>query len=48
LEGKADVDEGGYGLHGHVVLGMVEEVAHAGLEVGIPLEHIEIGVWEGL
>jgi hypothetical protein len=48
LEGELDVEEGGEGLDGAVVLGVVEEVADAGLEVGVPIEYVELAVEEGL
>jgi hypothetical protein len=48
LEGQLDVEEGGEGLDGAVVLGVVEEVADAGLEVGVPVEDVELAVEEGL
>lgn len=44
LEGELDVEEGGEGLDGAVVLGVVEEVADAGLEVGVPVEDVELAV----
>jgi hypothetical protein len=48
LEGELDVDEGGEGLHGAVVLGVLEEIADAGLEGGVPVEYVELAVEEGL
>ena len=44
LEGEVDVEEGGDGLDGAGVLGVVEEVALAGLVFGVPLEDVELGV----
>ena len=44
LEGEVDVEEGGDGLHGAGVLGVVEEVALAGLVFGIPVEDVELRV----
>jgi hypothetical protein len=35
-------------LDGAVVLGVFEEVAHAGLEVGVPVEEVELAVYKGL
>ena len=46
MEGQADVDEGAHGLRGGFVLGVVEEVALAGLEGGMPFEDVEGGVVE--
>lgn len=48
MEGKLDVDEGGEGLDGAVVLRVLDKVADAGLEVGVPVEDVELGVQEGL
>ena len=48
LEGELDVDEGGEGLDRAVVLRVLEEVADAGLEVGVPVEDVELAVQEGL
>jgi hypothetical protein len=41
LEGQCNVDEGGDDLDGLVMLGVVEEVTVAGLEVRIPFEYFE-------
>lgn len=48
LEGQLDVDEGGEGLDGAVVLRVLKKVADAGLEVGVPVEDVELTVEEGL
>lgn len=48
LEGQLDVDEGGERLHGPAVLRVLEEVAYAGLEVGVPVDDVELGVQKGL
>jgi len=39
-----DVEEGGYGLDRAGVLGVVEEVALAGLVFGMPFEYVKLGV----
>ena len=44
LEGEVDVEEGGHGLDGTRVLGVVEEVALAGLVFGVPFEDVELRV----
>ncbi len=47
LAGQLDVDEGGHGLHGAGVLGVVEEVAHARLVLDVPLEDVELASTKG-
>lgn len=42
LEGQEDVDTGGHSLNGNAVLGMVDKIAEAGLELGIPLEDVKL------
>lgn len=44
MEWELDVDECGYGLDGSGLLGMVDEVALAGLVFGEPVEDVELGV----
>lgn len=44
LEGEVDVEEGGDGLDRGGMLGVVEEVALAGLVFGVPVEDVELGV----
>ena len=44
LEGEVDVEECGDGLDGRRVLGVVQEVALAGLVLGVPVEDVELGV----
>lgn len=44
LEGKVDVDKGGNGEDVGRVLGVVDEVALAGLVFGIPFEDVELKV----
>ena len=48
LEGELDVEECGEGLDRGVVLRVLEKVADAGLEVGVPVEDVELAVQEGL
>lgn len=45
---ELDVEESGKGLDGPIVLGVVQEVAHAGLKTRVPFEHVELGVLERL
>lgn len=42
MEGQENVDTSGHSLNGGAVLGMVDEVAEAGLELGIPLEDVKL------
>ena len=44
LEGELDVEECGEGLDRAVVLRVLEKVADAGLEVGVPVEYVELAV----
>ena len=44
LGGEEDVEEGGDGEDGTGVLGVVEEVALAGLVLGVPFEDVELWV----
>ncbi len=48
LEGELDVDERGERLDGTIVLGMVEEVAHARQQIWMPFENVKLIVREGL
>lgn len=48
LKGETDVHKGGHSLNRTDILGMVQEVAGARLELGVPLKDVKIGIIEGL
>ena len=48
LVGQFHVDKGGNGLDGAAVLGVIEKVAQAGSELGMPLEDVVLTFLEGL
>lgn len=48
LVGKADIDKGSHSLDGGVVLGAVDKVANAGLEMVVPVENVKVGVLRAL
>lgn len=42
LARQSDVDQGSYGLHANIVLGVVKKVAHAAQIGRMPLEDVEL------
>lgn len=48
MEGEVNVDKSRNGLYGTAKLSMVEEVAEARLELGVPVEDVELRLLEWL